>query len=379
MRPSDNIEKKITNTNIETNPDTDKLVLNDAVNAMSGSKHKATADNNPARWRIIMKTKAAKLAIAAMVLIASLIGINQFGGSIDMANPVFAEIVQPLLSIETGSFKMTINVLNSNLDWINCEEETVQTIEVLFSGPLRTRWNVPTGEVLVANMQDGKVMILVPDKMQAAVTQVCPPGVIPRHNRFNKVFELKRLIQHALGNEEDSVEYLGKRQVSGNTAIGYHITVPYSHGDITVWANAKTKLPVQIEQSIGAEKTIITDITYGIELDESLFSVQPPEEYSTDTTENDKQPAFVVRGTVIDAETGKPIAEVRVSDDRYGLEPYKSAISDPDGRYRYLTWPEEHRIKAEASGYKPQYKSVTGLFHAETEDEEVINFILERK
>jgi len=326
-----------------------------------------------------MKSRITKLAAAAVIIIVILIGINYFGGPIDGASVAFADVVRPLLAAETGSFKMTIDVAASGLDWINCGDEPVQTIEVMFSGPSRTRWNIPTGEVLVANMQYGKVMILIPDKMQAAIMQVCPPGVIPRHNRFNKLLELRRLIQYALETEDDSVEYLGEQQINGDTAIGYRLIGPYDHGDIIIWADANTNLPIQIEQSIGTEKAIVTDITYDIELDESLFSVEPPEGYSAAAPDDDKQPAFVVRGTVTDAMTGKPIAGVKVSDDGYGPEPYKSAITDSEGRYSYLTWPEEHRIKAEISGYKSQHKGLTGLFHVETEDEKVIDFALEQE
>jgi len=355
----------------------DDRIINDASAVLDKSEKMQSLSPEPNIWRIIMRSRIATVAAAAVIITAVLIGINQFGGSIDTATPTFADIVRPLLTAETGTFKMTINVISSGLDWINCGDEPVQTIEVMFAGPSRTRWNVPTGEVLVANMQYGKVMILMPAKMQAAVMQVCPPGVIPRHNRFNKLLELRRLIQYALETEDDSVEFIGRQKINGVTAIGYHMRGPQDHGDITVWADAKTQMPTQIEQSIGTETAIVSDITYDIELDESLFSVQPPEGYSTGTPEEDKQPTFVVRGTVTDAATGEPIAGAKVSDDGYGPEPYKSAITDSEGRYRYVTWPEEHRIKAEAVGYKPQRKGITGLFHVENEDEKVIDFTLE--
>ena len=375
MRPAEKIKRLFIKSDVSVSSQLDDRIISDTLLAFEKSKRTKSAVSGPNIWRIIMNSRITKLAAAAVIIIAVLIGINQFGGSIDMATPAFADIVQPLLTAETGTFKMTINVVSSGLDWINCGDEPVQTIEVLFSGPARTRWNIPTGEVLVANMQYGKVMILIPHKMQAAVMQVSPPGVIPRHNRFNKVLELRRLIQYALETEDDSVEYLGEQQINGNTAIGYHIT---GHGDITIWANAKTRLPIQIEQTMGAEKAVVTDITYDIELDESLFNVEPPEGYSVAAPEDDKQPNFVVRGTVTDAVTGEPIAGAKVSDDQYAGG-RQGATTDSEGRYRYLTWPEEHRIKAEAVGYKPRYKGITGLFHAETEDEKVIDFALERK
>jgi outer membrane lipoprotein-sorting protein len=373
MKPAENIERLIKNVDIGTNAETDKAVLDDVLEALEESKKKEPAVIEPNRWRIIMKSKITKLAAAAAIIIVVLILMHQLGGSVESV--AFADVVQPLLTIETGSFKMTINVINSGLDWINCGDEPVQTIEVLFSGPSRTRWNIPTGEVLVANMQEGKVMILLPAKKEAAVMQVGPPGVIQRHNRFNKVLELRRLIQYALETEDESVEFLGEQEIDGVTAIGYRIT---GHGDITIWANAKTKLPIQIEQSIGAETAVVNDITYSIELDESLFSVEPPKGYSAVVPGEDKQPSFVVRGTVTDAVTGEPIAGAKVSDDQYA-DGRQGAITDSEGKYRYLTWPEEHSIKVEAQGYKPQRKVITGLFHAETENEEVIDFALERK
>jgi len=328
------------------------------------------------RERIMATRLFNRKIAAAAVLVVGIVGLLLWlivgnGG----ARVAFADIVRPLLTAETGRFKMTIDVVSSGLDWIQCEGEPVQTIEVMFAGPGRTRWNVPTGEVLVANMEEGKVMILIPAKKQAAVMQVGPPGVIQRHNRFNKLLELRRLIQYALEREDESVEFLGEQKINGVTAIGYHIK---GHGNITIWANAKTKLPIQIEQSMGAETAIVNDITYDIELEDSLFSVEPPKGYSVANPEEDKQPSFVVRGTVTDAVTGETIAGVKVSDDQYAGG-RQGAITDSEGKYRYLTWPEEHSIKAEAQGYKPQRKGITGLFHAETEDEKVINFALDRE
>jgi outer membrane lipoprotein-sorting protein len=376
MRPADNIRKSFKELYVPTSAKLDEQINVEISMALVKAKNKSP-DPLSNIWRIIMKSRITKLAVAAVIIIAVLIGINQFGGSIDMVAPAFADIVQPLLTVETGSFKMTINVINSGLDWINYGDEPVQTIEVLFSGPSRTRWNIPTGEVIVANMQEGKVMILMPAKKEAAVMQVGPPGVIPVHNRFNKLLALRPLIEYALETEDESVEFLGEREIEGVTVIGYYMPGPEHHGDITIWADSEIKLPIRIEQSMGPETAIISDIAYNVELGESLFSVEPPDGYSAPASEGDEEPEFVVTGTVTDAATGEPIAGAKISDDGYGPEPYRGAITDSQGRYRYLTWPEEHRIKAVAPGYKPQSKGITGLFHVESADEKAIDFALE--
>ncbi len=62
------------------------------VRDMLTSQHARIAPERETIWRIIMKSKITKLAAAAVIIIAVLIGINQFVGSIDMANIAFANV-----------------------------------------------------------------------------------------------------------------------------------------------------------------------------------------------------------------------------------------------------------------------------------------------
>lgn len=73
MRPSDDIENMFTQTPVETNTEVDKVVLDDAVRAMSRSRRKMPVFNRPDVWRILMKSKITKLAIVtAITLIVGL-------------------------------------------------------------------------------------------------------------------------------------------------------------------------------------------------------------------------------------------------------------------------------------------------------------------
>ena len=84
---------------------------------------------------------------------------------------------------------------------------------------------------------------------------------------------------------------------------------------------------------------------------------------------------LVIRGVVRDAMTGRPIEGARVTDERYGKEPFQGTITNVEGKYRYLTWYEEHSITAEAPGYKTQRQLLkTKLFGMERE--RVIDFEL---
>jgi len=100
-------------------------------------------------------------------------------------------------------------------------------------------------------------------------------------------------------------------------------------------------------------------------------------------------PDLIITGVVTDANTGQPIAGAKVSDDGYGPKPSWGsiragdcspwgAVTDSDGKYSYLTWPEHHGIKAQAAGYKAHRKSLyKGHFVLQKDSEEVMDFALE--
>jgi len=81
MRQSKNIEKLIKNINIETNAQTDDAVLNEVVKAFEESKKKISAKTQPSIWRMIMKSRMTKLAVAAAIVIAAIMSIHHLGGS----------------------------------------------------------------------------------------------------------------------------------------------------------------------------------------------------------------------------------------------------------------------------------------------------------
>ncbi|MHC4627479.1 MAG: carboxypeptidase regulatory-like domain-containing protein, partial [Planctomycetota bacterium] len=99
-------------------------------------------------------------------------------------------------------------------------------------------------------------------------------------------------------------------------------------------------------------------------------------------------PELVVKGTVRDAQTGKPIAGARVFDDGYGPTPAWDqirpgersewgAITNAAGEYSFLTWPEHHSVSAEAPGYTLERESLyENHFTVNDTDEQTMNFVL---
>ena len=57
-------------------------------------------------WSDIVKNPITKLAAAAVIIIAVMIGINQFGGSIDGASVVWADVVKNVEQIQSYVFRL---------------------------------------------------------------------------------------------------------------------------------------------------------------------------------------------------------------------------------------------------------------------------------
>ena len=90
MKSASKIERLAKKIRLSPNAAADERILTSAEAALEKSIKTKPAALQPNIWRIIMKSRITKFAAAAAIIIAVLIGINQFGGSIDIATPAYA-------------------------------------------------------------------------------------------------------------------------------------------------------------------------------------------------------------------------------------------------------------------------------------------------
>jgi len=87
MRPAENIDKLIKKLRYKAGAETHDRVLGNVMQTLDESEKHRTGATAPNIWRTIMRGPVTKIAAAAViiivVLIGVLIGINQFGGSIE--------------------------------------------------------------------------------------------------------------------------------------------------------------------------------------------------------------------------------------------------------------------------------------------------------
>jgi hypothetical protein len=114
VRSAENIEKIIKNLNLDinTNAQTDQAVLSELLDAQKKSMKQQSAYALPNIRRFIMKSPMTKLAVAAVVVIAVLIGVNPFGNS--KTNIVLADVAEHFESVPF--FRLTIYLGYDNSD-----------------------------------------------------------------------------------------------------------------------------------------------------------------------------------------------------------------------------------------------------------------------
>ncbi len=101
------------------------------------------------------------------------------------------------------------------------------------------------------------------------------------------VFEtVRRLVREGSSGTGEQVERLGKKEIDGREAIGFRVNA--NTMDMTLWADPETAWPIRIEivmDLMPEVRLLMNNFRYNVELDPSLFSLEPPAGYATQTME----------------------------------------------------------------------------------------------
>jgi len=217
--------------------------------------------------RIIMKGPITKMAAAAAIIIAVLIGINQLGSG----TVTFADVIKPILNARTVV-----------LDFIVGSEETGPVMhDIIVGSKIRRTITISNMEtIMIIDLDNAKMLTLDPPSKSAAYIDIKGPLQEQTKN-------LMEFVRNAVIRVKDKpdipVQELGQREINGKKAVGF--LVRGHNEEVTIWANAKTAEPVRIELLYGQTRYILRNIEFDVRVDESLVSMEPPAGY----TLSDKQ------------------------------------------------------------------------------------------
>jgi len=249
-------------------------------------------------WRTIMKSRIAKLAAAAVVIIVAALCIHQFGGTIPVTQAAFADVLEQVYKARTVTYKQTFYPGESR--------EFTNQVMIIESGVMRSE--LPQGNIIIFDYNGGKNLHLMPQQKKAILTYRV--GQPRRKGLFNYLDWVKTL------HKKDG-KLVGQEEIDGHIADVFLIQREFEK--ITVWVNPQTNLPVRVENislphpnkdivmpkmflslgdfggdasitrgimigsnsGIQEKMTIVmSDFQWDVDLDESLFDLEPPEGYS---------------------------------------------------------------------------------------------------
>jgi outer membrane lipoprotein-sorting protein len=258
MRPADQTKQFIKNASINSNPDVNEAVLKELLSEMDKSESTTCAARQPDMWRTIMKNPVTKLAVAAAITIAVLIGLHYLGNPINVTGSAYAEVVERLQNALTMTYTSS----------------GTTEVEIAFKKPGYMRTTMPGDYVTVIDWTQGKGLSTLPTRKQFIEMEMSNLPNNPAQHQFNVIEKLRTLPDRA-------DEELGTIEIDARTVQGFRVN---EDGVInTVWVDTKTRELVRVETEFtnapGMNVTM-TNFQFDVELDDSLFSLTPPEDYT---------------------------------------------------------------------------------------------------
>ncbi len=154
------------------------------------------------------------------------------------------------------------------------------TTETMVLGPHRTRSERSDGTVFVFDR--GTRLRLNPTRKKAYIDKYPEDTESPKDDEGPGLFgTLRKLLADPQYLPKTKRELLGESEIDGRRAVGYRLTA--TSEITTMWADPDSLLPIQIETVYRMHpemKVIQTDFVYDVDLDESLFSLEPPADYT---------------------------------------------------------------------------------------------------
>ncbi len=281
MRPAEDVKKLIEKLNDTTSAEMDKYVLGDVMQALDESNGTQSAARQPNSRRTIMRSPITRLAAAAVIVIAVLIAMNQFGGS--TGSVAWGEVVRNIEASPGFIFHMK---------QIHNDEET---------GAKEFHMTV-YGSVEHGMRMDGYLDPAYPIQTYGSLREEAVISVIHSSKTYTRTpltgdqlaefekLDLKKSIGKYLSG---GYKKLGRKTIEGVEAEGVEIddpseakaNFPVDSCVIQLWVAVDTGLPILVEvDTVGKNGTLeintVQDNFQWVELDPSEFEPNIPEDYT---------------------------------------------------------------------------------------------------
>ncbi|HUT28216.1 MAG TPA: hypothetical protein VMX13_00380 [Sedimentisphaerales bacterium] len=288
MKSADEIERLAKKIRIRTSDAIRERILSDAEAALVSSTKKGEEVLEPSLsiWRTIMKSRITRLAAAAVIVIAVMVGLHYYAGPIGVTSVALGDVLRNVEQARAFIYRMreTRTRLGEKHTFA---DETERMVYISTEYGMR-----------MDNYQDGRISIstysLIADK---AIITVCHP--MKFYSRIERPEdELASLAQMGpkgivSGFTSENYRELGRKTIDGVAVKGFEVLDPPSFqanfkvDSVTsrLWVDVATGFPVLIEYEALADggtfkiSTVMDQFQWNVELGPEVFEPNIPADY----------------------------------------------------------------------------------------------------
>ncbi len=248
-------------------------------------------------WRILMKCRITKLATAAAIVVAALICIHQFGGSIDGTTVAWAKVIETIEKAHTLTSREKRIVTcegkavpfvgtSEVMKYVSSEYGVREDMQNNGQPLVHTFWLLKENEFIqIAPLSKKYTRKPLTEKEKRVLLQMTPDG-IANMIRSSEYVELGR-------KTIDGVNVQGLEIRSADMVVA---PVEFDSIVIRMWVDVETYLPVTIEaEAISSDKSLTAltggkpgkveliagEFQWDVELDPKIFEPNIPDDYTT--------------------------------------------------------------------------------------------------
>ena len=239
----------------------------------------SSANAGLAKGRFKMN-RLAKIAAAILIVVgigSGIVWLTYGHGSTTIA---WADVQQRIRNARNCTYIMVSQVEDM--------PEMKTKMMLMEPGLMRQEIIEPHKGVSIMDLQNGRGISLIESQKKAIRFDISglPAAAI---EKFREKFQEQNWMKRLKGLVEKSETDLGTKQIGGIVAQGYRvqqIDSPVGDCVMTVWVNAKTArlLDMEVVTVSGDVKVTMSNFEFDKELDEKLFSLEPPPGYTVDET-----------------------------------------------------------------------------------------------
>ena len=307
MKPAESIEKLVKKLRYQASAEAHDRMFGHVVEALDAFQKQKSGAAAPDARRIIMKSRIAKLAAAAVIVVAVLIGLPFFlgdGEGIALAN-VLEKIEQARAYMYTMKMKMTMAG-----DMMPGLQETTIVATVSDEYGMRWDWDSTdpnTGETVSQHIYvvpDQKIVVtIIPEKKQYMRMEFDDQLLAKMKQQNN---DPREMIKQIMGCEYTE---LGRSVIDGVEVEGWRTTDPAVLGgatadvELTLWVDVENWLPFRSEMNMKMGDTMHVsaatyDFRWNVPVQASDFQPIIPEDFTPFPGDGMKLPSMTEEGAI---------------------------------------------------------------------------------